>query len=497
MTGGNDNDRLIDRWLDETIDESEMNRLNEWIKRSPENAAWFAQRSHLHSQLFDWADTMDTKVVKLYPKTNRFRISLIAAAIIGALILSFILIPRSEPGSQVARLKASPGGVLQYQGKLMKSSDPAIRTGRYELEKGISSIQFENGVEVVVEAPAIFEIESAMKMNLTHGRLAANVSPEGIGFEIATPSAHVIDHGTEFAVEVADDQSSEVHVFKGEVEVQPLAEIGDDLNDPVHLFSNAATRVEFASHVPMGIPIDNHRFLRTLAEPRHAYAPMVKQLNPSLYFRCGIPKDGVTMRDAAGEHDGFLIDRGSSRPPFCPGKIGSAGRFNGPKDGAFIHVPDYPKTGFALSGVCWIYAESLPRNAAIAKNSQRPRKGQFRWRLDHDTGCVEVRVLQKDGAEITLTESKPLPIKEWQHIAFVANGEFLQIYRNGEKTGEVPCGPLLQVDTPELLIGARWKNREEITPVAHNFWHGRIDEFALFNQALTAQDILNLYKVAN
>ena len=58
-------DILIDRWLDETIEEPEMERLNEWIKENPENADRFAQRSHLHSRLFNWAETRDSKVVNL------------------------------------------------------------------------------------------------------------------------------------------------------------------------------------------------------------------------------------------------------------------------------------------------------------------------------------------------------------------------------------------------------------------------------------------------
>lgn len=490
-------DILIDQWLDKTIDATEMERLNQWIKADQANADHFAQRSHLHSRLFDWAETQESKVSEIQHHTRRTRLVLKAAAAIAALIIIGTFIVQPSPGELVATLVASPGGALRYQGDLL-SANATIRTGNYELEKGISSILFENGVNVVIEAPAAFDIDSAMRITLNRGRVAANVPPEGIGFEIATPSAQIIDHGTEFAVEVNDDQSSEVHVFKGEVEVQPLAVAdGDTSNLPVHLFSNAATRVEFASNIPMGIPIDNNRFLRTLTEPRHAYAPMIKQLNPALYFRLGVPKDGQTMRDVAGESDGVLIEHGASRPPFCSGKIGGAGRFNGPKDGAFVHVPDYPKADLALSGVCWIYAASLSRNAAIAKNSSRPNQGQFRWRLDNDTGCIEVRITQQDGTKIEVKESTPLPIKQWQHIAFTADGETLRLYRNGVEVGQAACGSITSPTQSDLLIGGRWKNKKGITSSAYNFWHGRIDEFALFNHALSGEEISQLYQIVN
>ena len=76
-------------------------------------------------------------------------------------------------------------------------------------------------MELVIEAPASFDIHSSDFVRLSDGRLAANVPPEGVGFTVDTPDAEVVDYGTEFAVEVIGEHGCEVHVFNGEVKVQP------------------------------------------------------------------------------------------------------------------------------------------------------------------------------------------------------------------------------------------------------------------------------------
>ncbi|MEM1442982.1 MAG: FecR family protein, partial [Verrucomicrobiota bacterium] len=233
--------QLIDQWLDESIDEAGTRFLNDWIKDSPENADYFAQRSHLHSRLFDWAQTHDSKVVRVRPAV-RVRAVLGAAAAVAVIVLGGVWFSKPTPGHPVAELTAWADSDLSYQGKLQSLEENTIRTGSYKAKRGIASFRFYNGVEVVIEAPAEFQIESDLRMSLSQGRLSATVPPEGIGFTVETPSAEVIDFGTEFAVEVAGDRSSEVHVFDGAVDVKPL---GSAEVIPVRLVTNGATRIEY------------------------------------------------------------------------------------------------------------------------------------------------------------------------------------------------------------------------------------------------------------
>ena len=487
-----DFDKHIDEWLDRDIDEVTLAELNKWLTESPENAARFAERSHLHSHLSEWAKTVkgeqasETPTEKPIPFPFLKALMPIAAAIAVCFGL-FHLINQPSPGTPVAQLTDSPGAILSYQGRGLDTTEPTLLTGDYTLSSGIAAVAFETGVELIIEAPARFQLYSEKHVTLHQGRVAATVPPAGVGFLIETPAADIIDHGTEFAVEVGEDQSSEIHVFKGEVEVQPKSSEAD----PVHLLTSAATRMEFESDVPMGIPLDNDRFLRSLREPSKRHAQTIRSFNPSLYFRMGIPKDGITMRDTVGDADGELIDRGADRPPFSPGKIGISTRFAGPSDGAYIRVADYPKSTGALSGVCWVFAESLPRRATIASNATELKGGQFQLGLLRDTGKLRLQTLDNTGAKTEIRSKSPFPISEWQHIAFSADGTTLRLYLNGEEISATPCGPVGETDVPSLFIGAKSNNRKS---AADHFWHGRIDEFALFDHALTPENIQTIYQ---
>ena len=99
-----------------------------------------------------------------------------------------------------------------------------VHAGQHiELTDGLAKLKFNDGAVAIVESPAVFEVRSSNMGFLRRGRLAATVPKQAQGFTIATPSATIVDLGTEFGVAVADDGTAEAHVFKGEVEVAPKA----------------------------------------------------------------------------------------------------------------------------------------------------------------------------------------------------------------------------------------------------------------------------------
>ena len=481
-------DKHIDAWLDGDIDEAALAELNTWLTESPRNAARFAERSHMHSHLFEWAKTVHTEQATEKPIPFPFlKTAMAIAAVLVVCFGLFHFINQPPQGNPVAELTDSTAATLYYHGREIDTTEPTLLTGDYKLSSGLVAIAYETGVELIIEAPARFQLNSEMHVNLNQGRIAATVPPAGIGFLIETPAADIIDHGTEFAIEVSEDQSSEIHVFKGEVEVKPKSFKAD----PVHLRTSDATRMEIESDVPMGIPLDNDRFLRSLREPTNRHSKTIRKLNPSLYFRMGVPKDGITIRDRVGDADGELVNRGADRPPFSPGKIGSSTRFAGPRNGAYIRVADYPKSTGALSGSFWVFAESRPRRATIASNSTQEEYGQFQLGLLRDTGKLRLQIQDSSGTKAEVRSNSSFLISEWQHIAFSADGTTLRLYLNGEEVSANPCGPVGETDVPALFIGAKFINGKL---AADHFWHGRIDEFALFDHALTAEDIKTIYQ---
>ncbi len=53
----------------------------------------------------------------------------------------------------------------------------------------------------------------------TRGKLRATVPPQAVGFTIGSPNLDVVDLGTEFGLQVEAEGKTEVHVFKGKVEL--------------------------------------------------------------------------------------------------------------------------------------------------------------------------------------------------------------------------------------------------------------------------------------
>jgi hypothetical protein len=90
----------------------------------------------------------------------------------------------------------------------------------HEIDAGTVELTTALGARVVIEAPAKFRFESAQRLRLDYGRLAADVPPAAKGFTVVTPTGDAIDLGTRFGVDAPANGDAEVHVFEGEVIAQ-------------------------------------------------------------------------------------------------------------------------------------------------------------------------------------------------------------------------------------------------------------------------------------
>jgi hypothetical protein len=98
-----------------------------------------------------------------------------------------------------------------------------LDVGRIELTAGMVELEFGGGARAVFVAPVILEVASHQRAKLLRGVLTARVPPGAEGFTVATPTAEVIDLGTEFEVAVGDSGKTAVSVILGAVDVLPTA----------------------------------------------------------------------------------------------------------------------------------------------------------------------------------------------------------------------------------------------------------------------------------
>lgn len=89
----------------------------------------------------------------------------------------------------------------------------------------------------------------------------------------------------------------------------------------------------------------------------------------------------------------------------------------------------------------------------------------------------------KDGEEKEVVSKQDAWEAEWTHLAFVQDAEKAQIYVNGELDAETDTGGPARLDFAEhgLSIAANQGNS--------NFFNGAIDEFRIWDIALTAEEV--------
>ncbi|MCI0334825.1 MAG: FecR domain-containing protein [Planctomycetes bacterium] len=437
-----------------------------------------------------------------------------AAAVVGVMAIGIwnynvdknpVAVKPSNPyrGKPVARLMNQVRAQFVYgpSGETIPSAGAAIPQGTYELESGIIEIEANSGAVLTIEAPAVFTLADERSIRIENGRLAAYVPKRAIGFRVETASATVVDLGTDFAVEAVTGKNSEVHVFNGEVRINLHGSKASSAR-PLLLTTGKATRIDFLTGMPSGIDLDEQRFLRRLEiEPRN-YTHRVLEKRPVAYYPMEPAGDGTLLRDVAPHGVDATINFGrASEPVWAPGKVGLAFALGGPAQQTYASAAAYPQAeGDQLSVVAWVTARSRPRWASIAKNWAGANNwGQFHFGLYFDSGELEAHIQDDSGKEITVKDTLPLPLNVWHHVAFVADGSMLRLYRNGREVDSTPYRQLRSDPRIKALaIGTKLNLRGDAPEERDfNMWDGRLDELAIFNHALTADQVLELYELAS
>lgn len=178
------------------------------------------------------------------------KLSVVTFILSAAALLFFVVLLNLSPNAnmEVATLTDSLNAVFAGSGEIPNGSRLLDHGDSLWLQKGIVKIEFDYGAQVVIEAPAEFQLNSADIITLRSGRIHAYVPGRSKGFTVTTPNASIIDLGTEFAVKVDFDGASEVHMFKGKASLIPGAK-GEVSGSSQILTENQARRVEAAGTV--------------------------------------------------------------------------------------------------------------------------------------------------------------------------------------------------------------------------------------------------------
>ncbi|WP_041522711.1 LamG-like jellyroll fold domain-containing protein [Gilvimarinus agarilyticus] len=382
----------------------------------------------------------------------------------------------------------------------------SILAGEFYLDTGYAEITLTNGVVLLLESPARLMFENADRLVLNEGALVARVPPEATGFAVDTPSANIIDLGTEFGVAVDDTGASQVHVLEGEVKVKTPGS-----KEYENLFQDDARSFDLNQQMAV-IQSQPNRFMRTLPGRRYQQPQYLHWsfddagLDHSATFDCAGP--GIEQQCFTAQARTLQGD--NTPPALIEGAFGEAVWFNG--------VDQWLATGFPGIG------GNKPRTVAFwvkVPQDFAPHQGFgiLSWGLADKLSAWQISVNPLDVSgplgrirvgtnEAEIVGTTDLRDNQWHHVAIVLFGgdkadlsTHVLVYIDGElerSYGKSIARVSTELNHPQskpLMMGRNIAfNDPNNSQRTNRFFRGGVDEVYLFDTALTQQDIKKLMR---
>lgn len=141
------------------------------------------------------------------------------------------------------------------------------RRGPVRLDEGIVKITFDNGADVLIEAPSEFEIITYDEIAIYSGRIYAHVPHRTVGFIVSTPNAKIIDLGTGFGIYSDANGNTDVHVLDGKVSL--VSGTRSRVRHSEIVSVNQARRVERGAETIRPIAFKSDTFVQDINSKTH------------------------------------------------------------------------------------------------------------------------------------------------------------------------------------------------------------------------------------
>ena len=513
--------------------EEEMRALNELLRSNPSARDEYLFRVELHSRLAsnpdlfsafeDTATSLDSPVMNAGTRGNivplnpvvparrgrLVRVLALAACLmlmaggIGTLWLKWSAARNGATSAAVAMLTRTVDARWSAKARTLRPGS-ALEPGSLQLESGLAQVVFYSGARLVIEGPVELRLVSAKEAVCVSGRVLAEVPMPARGFRLKTGQVSVVDLGTSFGVD-ASRSRTEVHVFKGKVELQP-GKAGEQ-----SLAEGQAALVQ-GSELP-----------QLMAASAEAFAPMFEFQERSLASEA-VRYDQWRLSSAQLNRDPSLVLRFDFENLTDPDwTLPNKAEKNGPTEGGIIvgcqraegrwrektalefqSVNDrvrlaVPNEFRAMTLSAWVCLKGLDRDFNSLFMSDGFDPGTVHWLIRRD-GVLGLTVFGPQAGKFQILPSPPVSSLEklgmWQHLAVVIDGKAQKVvhYVNGSPISRqaLNIGPPFRVGSAEL---GNWNARSGPNPepsLIRNL-SGSLDEFELFSRALTDAEVHELY----
>ena len=227
---------------------------------------------------------------------------------------------------------------------------------------------------------------------------------------------------------------------------------------------------------------------------------MVSTTNLISYYKLDENAANTTVADAHGSNTGTASDNTSTLS--IAGKINTALDFNGVDEN--VSMGDASDFNFGTSDFsiqAWVYmASATASEAIVCKTNGDAASTSYGWGLFfHTFGGLTNTVPQMIFATSTthaqvIGNDTAFPTGQWVHIVAVVDRDTAancKIYINGNSTGTTTAN--ISTNTGSISNTANSKIASEGDNTGISFLDGAVDEIGIWNRALSAQDVADLY----
>lgn len=394
-----------------------------------------------------------------------------------------------------------------HVGSTLKVGD-RVKPGALRLNRGNLQLEFLSGVRVQLTGPAEMHLLTEHQATLLGGQAGVVTPPDSDSFSLNGPVSAVANGSSEFVYRVEGPNRGEVDVYQGEVMASLLGPSGDTLlNELVSsnqraLFADGELAVsektfDQADRVDT-IPVDN-LYLHTTDQ----YAQAVKADRPLVYWRF---EDGDIVgnqiTNQMGDHyHGVIHAANDGSIDINRGRI----RFSKSKKGRYVGLSE-PLEGInrrEFSVEFWVRTDRMHWGTffgLLPVEQADPKKESHLCVIEYanQTNVVHrpatIRMLYRypptnyDGGKNIFSPNSCTP-GIWTHIVAVKTPEAIRLYCNGQ----------LQINLDDL----NFDDSSSYTAVlgqldsvrAMRQFEGQLDEVAIYEKALTEEQIRRHYEI--
>lgn len=214
------------------------------------------------------------------------------------------------------------------------------------------------------------------------------------------------------------------------------------------------------------------------------------QFGSAAYWNLDEPAGATSFADSSGNGN-----TGTCSGSGCPtmgvaGKVGTAARFNGTTNQ--ITVPDSPSLRLNQFTIAlWVYPTEEQTNyqPLVVKEDSAGNNRNYGLYIYPSSMQVRYSAWKSDCAtKLAATSTGQLTLNAWNHVAFTYDGTTETLYLNGAlDSSYAASSPALCQAAVPVKLGME---NSAFMPFS-----GMLDDVQIFNQALTASEVSNLYNI--